>query len=468
MSLILETPETRAPERDYILGVVLGEFLGLDWRRVPTDRADTRITLQGHKGEIRLPDILLKTLDEDWLAPQSLPVQPLQHWDIRELGMPINVLADRLPIIYGKLVRPVIASKQDISLPLDIFGSAFFMLTRYEELLKKERDDHDRFPATASLAYQENFLLRPIVDEYVEVLWAAMQWLWPGIERKRHWPRMVPTHDVDRPFGAKGERFSRVLRHCCGDVIKRKSLVLAMRRLLSHSLPGLKGYHLDPNNTFDWIMDQSERYGLRSEFYFMAGKTSKYDSGYDVFSPRIQGLLKKISTRGHFVGIHPSYGTLGEPDLLNKEVEKLKLALAKADVRQELTSGRQHYLRWQAESTWDDWEQAGLEFDSSVCFAQHIGFRSGTCRRYRVWSWRESRMLNLVERPLLVMEGSLLADKYMGVQKDNCRQLLADLSDSVKLMRGEMTILWHNDAFLDQCAAIAYAGLLEGFMEFDN
>jgi hypothetical protein len=32
-------------------------------------------------------------------------------------------------------------------------------------------------------------------------------------------------------------------------------------------------------------MDQSESHGLQSEFYFMAGKTSGYDSGYDVFAP---------------------------------------------------------------------------------------------------------------------------------------------------------------------------------------
>lgn len=50
MPLIIETADTRAPERDYILSVILGEFLGLEWQRVPTDRTDTRITLQGHRG----------------------------------------------------------------------------------------------------------------------------------------------------------------------------------------------------------------------------------------------------------------------------------------------------------------------------------------------------------------------------------------------------------------------------------
>ena len=32
------------------------------------------------------------------------------------------------------------------------------MLTRYEEIVKLDRDTFDRFPAWASLAYQEGFL----------------------------------------------------------------------------------------------------------------------------------------------------------------------------------------------------------------------------------------------------------------------------------------------------------------------
>lgn len=46
--------------------------------------------------------------------------------------------------------------------------------------------DHDRFPATASLAYRAGFLDRPQIDEYLEILWAAMRRLWPGLQRKPH------------------------------------------------------------------------------------------------------------------------------------------------------------------------------------------------------------------------------------------------------------------------------------------
>jgi hypothetical protein len=153
---------------------------------------------------------------------------------------------------------------------------------------------------------------------------------------------------------------------------------MTTRRAGSVLPPGHIAQRLDPNNTFDWIMDQSESHGLQSEFYFMAGKTSGYDSGYDVFAPRIQRLLKRIHQRGHVIGLHPSYGTLGRPDLLLSEAENLRQAMSTAGVKQELQAGRQHYLRWHADRTWSDWEKAGLKQDSSVGYAQHVGFRAGT------------------------------------------------------------------------------------------
>ena len=45
-----------------------------------------------------------------------------------------------------------------------MFGSAFFMLTRYEELVVADRDQYGRFPAAASVAGREGFLGVPVVD----------------------------------------------------------------------------------------------------------------------------------------------------------------------------------------------------------------------------------------------------------------------------------------------------------------
>jgi hypothetical protein len=224
---------------------------------------------------------------------------------------------------------------------------------------------------------------------------------------------------------------------------------MAARRLGSLLLPGPAGDRLDPNNTFDWIMDQSEKNGLQSEFYFMAGKTSPYDSGYDVFSPRIQRLLTRIHERGHIIGLHPSYGTLGRIDLLKAEVTNLRRAMDLAGANQELKNGRQHYLRWWVKRTWTDWQEAGLKADSSVGFADHAGFRAGTSKPYAGWSFAAKSGVLVIEYPLVLMDGTLFSKKYMKLKKDESIILLNRLSLEIKKNGDHFVTLWHNDIFLN-------------------
>ena len=56
----------------------------------------------------------------------------------------------------------------------DMIAAAFFMLSRWEETVVPIRDEHDRFPGTASVAYKQGFLDRPVVDEYALIL---REWL---------------------------------------------------------------------------------------------------------------------------------------------------------------------------------------------------------------------------------------------------------------------------------------------------
>lgn len=168
MTLVVETPDTRSSERDYNLGVLLDDFLGLPWQWVRSKRRDVRIKLEAQPGEICLPDILLSVVDADWLTPGSMLQRPLPQWDTRDLVDEITLVDSVVPVIYGDRKPLTRKDGNAITLPVDIFGSAFFMLLRYEELVISERDEHDRFPAWASLAYKEGFLERLIVDEYVK------------------------------------------------------------------------------------------------------------------------------------------------------------------------------------------------------------------------------------------------------------------------------------------------------------
>ena len=91
-----------------------------------------------------------------------------------------------------------------VELGLDVFGTAFVLLSALEEAIIPRRDGHGRVPASATLAVRAGFAQRPLVDEYTEVLWWTFARLWPNLERAPRSFVVRPTHDVDWPYYSRG------------------------------------------------------------------------------------------------------------------------------------------------------------------------------------------------------------------------------------------------------------------------
>ncbi|MBE0447466.1 MAG: polysaccharide deacetylase family protein [Actinobacteria bacterium] len=451
-TVAISYPKTYQQERQYICDVIFREFLGLDYRIREEDRLDTRITLLGDhdKRELLLPDILFQIPIEQWLTKNSLPKQPLEWWTVSEVFPKASLLNHRLPVIFGRALQGekyYAYSGNKITLGIDIFGSAFFMLTRYEEMVKSDRDHMGRFPAQASLAYREGFLTRPVVNEYLEVLWLTMESLWPGLQRKRRLSRVYLSHDVDHPLYAIGKSVPQVLKSTIGDMIKRKDLVTANHRIRSFAQAWRGNLDNDIYNTFEFIMRLSEQHGLRSAFYFITDHSAReIDGFYSIDDPWIRKLLWQIHKRGHEIGLHLSYNTFNDPLQIQQEFMILKRVCEEEGIHQDLWGGRQHYLRWQSPITWQYWEDVGLNYDSTLTFADHVGFRCGVCYEYSVFNLKQRSPLNLRERPLIIMEATLL--RYMGLPFDKISEEISELKKRCDLFNGDFTMLWHNSSLV--------------------
>ncbi len=455
MTLLIKHPLTYENERLYAFHVILKEFLGLDYHSVAEERRDVLITMNDAEGrELLISDVLFQTPPDKWLKSDSLPVQPLETFDLSQAPVDIACVSPIIPVIYGsKLDSGNYIDVQDpkIKLGLDIFGSAFFMLTRYEEVVKSVKDEHERFPARTSLAYREGFLMRPIINEYVEILWWSMQKLWPGLERKKRSYRVCLSHDVDWPLSVAGNNPLRVLKTAAGDALKRKDVHLSLCRLMSLAKVCTGNVDADINNTFDFIMDMSERKGLRSAFYFIADHTAGgIDGIYRLEDPWIRELMKKIYGRGHEIGLHASYNSFRSTDQVKKEFERLISVAEKEEICQDVWGGRQHYLRWEAPTTWLAWEEAGLDYDSTLTFADHVGFRCGVCYEYPVFNLLKGAALRLREKPLIIMEGTMFGKQYMGLSYEQAFSLLQELAETCKMFDGDFTLLWHNSSLVSK------------------
>lgn len=449
MTLLVQTPPGYEPERRYILDVVLADWLGIEWRLEQHVRSDVRISADGddHSPAVILPDVLFSTAERDWLAPDSLPVLPLPRVTSDDRGPNAG---RRLPVLYGTAAPSAIEMDGSCTrLSVDVFGAAFAMLTRYEEAVIPGRDRHGRFAAESSIAGKEGFLSVPLVDTYVELLWTALAATWTRLQRRDRSYQVAISHDVDDPLSTLARTPADIVRQFGADILRRRDLGLAFRRARTVVVGDrAAGYRSDPHNTFDFLMDVSDRNGLTSAFYFQSHREQNRDGGalYALEHSWIRSLIRRVHARGHEIGYHAGFGTYLDPGRTAAEFEHLRDVATDSGISQERWGGRQHYLQWAPSTTWRNWAGAGLDYDCTVAFADAVGFRTGTCHEFGVFDLAERRPLPLREQPFQIMDVTLFG--YMGLDQHAAAEAVAAIGAECRRYRGTLGVLWHNDSVL--------------------
>lgn len=444
--LKIKIPNIYQNKQNYILDILLKEFLGLNFE-IETYEGDlieiTRSSDFDNLSKLTLDASFFHKANQDWLQPQSMPALPLATWTPEDDGIKANLVLPNVPILYGS--PGLVYNDNHIHLNLDIFGSAFFILSRYEELITKDQDRHGRFPAYLSHAYKNNYLNRPIVDEYVEILWACLSQLWPDLKRKCYQPKTFITCDVDQPYDCTVETFSKLIKVCAGDLIKRRSLTEMLKRINRYVFNKLGIYKFDRNYTFDFYMDACEQAGLKAAFYFIPSSKEPSNGCYEIGDKKIVNLLHKIDVRGHEIGIHGSYQTYQDQEKILQQKILFEETLKKAGINQKIKGNRQHYLRWDSAVTPDYLDAAGFEYDTSGSYADRPGFRFGTSKEFSMWGWHSQTKLKLKQRPLIVMECSVISEAYMGLGcKEEAKVLMMQLKQASQALGGNFVLLWHN------------------------
>lgn len=361
------------------------------------------------------------------------------------------------------LAEPVLDIYQDNCFQYDVLGLAFWMLSRAEEVGREDLDHFQRFPATASHAYQHGYLERPIVDEWMMVLREICSTRWPSLRLKQHTFSMKLSHDVDRPSKFAQLSLKRLILTTGKDVLLHRNLSSLFKAPLIYLFGSKRLLKMDPNNTFDWLMEQSEKAGVKSAFYFIMGRTDpRYDAFYDGDERAIRQLMREIHRRGHEIGLHPSFNTYHKPDRIVAEAERLKMACKQEGISQNEWGGRMHYLRWQTPVTIKGWDDAGMSYDSTLSYADHAGFRCGTCREYPAYDPVDHKMLNVYIRPLIAMDQTVVGAGYMGLgHTEAALDKFLDLKNQCKKVNGVFTLLWHNSFFSCRKDFEIYKSILE-------
>lgn len=458
--LLVDAPSNYESERRYAADVVLGDFLGIPFDMQFTDRSDTLLSSAGR--ELRVADGLFATLEGDWLRTASLPEHPLPTADVSKTPFPL-VSRSPLPLLFHEPADQILMldSTTRARLDLDVFGTIFFFLTGYEEVVRQEDTRHDpgRLRAADSTPVRGGFVERPVVNEYVDVLSGVLSRLWPGLEQRKRQFRTVLTHDVDAPFEYAFSGPSRLVRSTAR-ALRDQGVAAALERFplwyrVRHGDPTA-----DPYATFGWIMDTSEDLGLRSAFYFLTERGPR-DADYALDHPWITDLITSIAGRGHEIGLHGSFDSYADGPKLAREFGKLRTCCERHGVTQESWGGRQHFLRCHLPNTLQNWSDAGLEYDSTLGFAEVAGFRCGTCWEFTPFNLRTRKRMAVRERPLTVMECTVTDKAYMGLGLGpEAFAVMIRLKDACRSYDGDFTLLWHNSRLADPASREFYREVL--------
>ena len=186
-------------------------------------------------------------------------------------------------------------------------------------------------------------------------------------------------------------------------------------------------------------MDFEERLGIRGAYYFMTARPGRFDRGYDLTVSPYDEIVAEVRERGHEVGWHPGYTAADSEEVFATEKQRMDNIFGGSRY-----GGRHHYLRWSAGNSWDQWQRHGLAYDSSVGWAENIGFRCGTCHPFPCFSLKQQVELDLLEQPLVIMDEALTRCVGLGEEFDDlCMAILR----RAKSTNGMAVVLTHNSDY---------------------
>lgn len=336
-------------------------------------------------------------------------------------------------------------------LPFDVFAATFYLASRYEEYLPHIRDEYDRFDAPQSLAYQNDFLQKPLINIWALKLKSILAARFPSLVFPERKYRYISTIDIDNAFAYKEKGFVRTLGGYA------KSLSVFDLKEVAERTRVLFGSQRDPYDTYQHQLAIQERYGLKPVYFFLMADYGVNDKNVPVNSRKFQSLIKSIGDYAQ-VGIHPSFASNSNPASLRKEISTLSKIL-----HREVTSSRQHFLKLRLPDTYRNLIEHDITDDYSMGFASRIGFRASICTPFTFYDLDQETETKLRIHPFAVMDATL--KYYMKIPPEQAVEQVLPLINEVKQVKGDFMSLWHNESLSDQKQWADWQPVYEGIVK---
>lgn len=367
------------------------------------------------------------------------------------LDLSQNFKVGEIPILFplsDKKLLYEIDSKGNLIFHHDILKSVFYLLSGYQEYANQSsKDALSRFSFTDSIQYKLECTAKPIVNYYFQSIVEALEIFCAKHQITLHRNKLFQnfgfqlSHDIDVIDFYTYNYLGYKVKEIVGLRKSKLSFILNLKLFLKGLLKYLGiSKRENPYWNFDYLLEIENKNHFKSIFFFLDQGVKNSDANYSFEEQRMAELFSTLKDGGHEIGFHGKVLSSTNAEIMEKSLKKLEAAAGIS-----VKGIRQHRLLWKHPHTAKIQQQNSFQYDSTLGFAAHEGFRNSYCYPFKLYDFEADKMINMWEIPLMVMDGTLFSYQQYSVEKafSACESLM----EEVQKFGGVFTLLWHNSFF---------------------
>lgn len=305
-------------------------------------------------------------------------------------------------------------------LRFDIFSCVFYLLSRYEEYLPHEKDQHGRYLSSNSILSNPAFAFGPVVEMWLNDLKRRLHFAHPPLCFKEYEFEYQPTMDVDEAFRYKGRNW---LKHP-PNFLKKEGLKV------------LSGMQPDPYEQTLYFLKESLDAGRSPLLFFLMNDDGDNNSKVSPTNTDLKRLIAACKQPGVQIGIHPSYNAFEEL-LLKREMELLGSSTPG------IADSRQHFLRISFPGYYRFLISSGIKTDHSLGYPDVVGFRAGYSRLFYFYDLEKEESTELRLQPFSWMDAT-----FQYYQTKNYEEIIQEITFHLRQIQNncaKLVTIFHND-----------------------
>lgn len=242
-------------------------------------------------------------------------------------------------------------------------------------------------------------------------------------------PTLCLSHDVD---SLKSNSILRFFYNILKSIVKLD--LISLLKLIKK-----RSNYINTHGDLETFIEIEENYSFKSSYFFLSlpfflGREGRR---YSINSKSVKTKLELLAKKKFEIGLHMSRKGYVNTKLGNREIRRLEQAAKKTNI----TGVRNHYLKGNFPHIWNSYEQL-FDYDSSLGSSEYLIYRAGTSKPFNPYDYQTKKELEIVEVPLIVMDGALRGTSDQIYHKVKNHIDIAYENNSL------ISILWHTDRIL--------------------